>query len=523
MPHRLRFSVSCLQHLSLLLAFVSQSLASPTHSQSPGSPVKHFPATADIPGFSLRLGSDTASVCNSSTPGVAGFVDTTDGDDESHLFFWLFESKHRPFNDPVILWMSGGPGASSTGYGNLMELGPCRIAPEGGYTIDNPHGWNANATLIFVDQPVSVGYSTGSKIPNGLQEASQTMDRFLRQLMIAFPQYSSLDFYIAGESYGGSWVPALASTILDNQANSHDINSRNIDLHSAASEFSVQNIEHHWVGDHSPVRLPSRVPLINLKGILIGNGLIRLRIQNPGTFDALCSGPDSLLSTPQCIEWAPLNLWCEQNLGVCEGTGDDEGWTSRACIETHEKCSSMSGYVVDKLRRNPYDWRRSCGDGPSEECYAELGHIDAFLNQTKVKVALGVNEDASFEGISYEILKQWESVGDLWKSSDEYINRLLDEGIRVLIYVGDKDLYCNAAGMRRLVNEGLAWHGHPFFRFREMTLWYHDAKVAGRWKSYKELTYAEIFNSGHLAPFDLPAESASLINSWVLDGHPPVQ
>ncbi|KAK1468189.1 hypothetical protein CCUS01_06691 [Colletotrichum cuscutae] len=433
MPHRLRFSVSCLQHLSLLLAFVSQSLASPTHSQSPGSPVKHFPATADIPGFSLRLGSDTASVCNSSTPGVAGFVDTTDGDDESHLFFWLFESKHRPFNDPVILWMSGGPGASSTGYGNLMELGPCRIAREGGYTIDNPHGWNTNATLIFVDQPVSVGYSTGSKIPNGLQEASQTMDRFLRQLMIAFPQYSSLDFYIAGESYGGSWVPALASTILDNQANSHDINSRNVDLHSAASEFSVQNNEHHWAGDHSP-----------------------------------------------CIEWAPLNLWCEQNLGVCEGTGDDEGWTSRACIETHEKCSSMSGYVVDKLRRNPYDWRRSCGDGPSEECYAELGHIDAFLNQTKVKVALGVNEDASFEGISYEILKQWESVGDLWKSSDEYVNRLLDEGIRVLIYVGDKDLYCNAAGMRRLVNEGLAWHGHPFFRFREMTLWYHDAKVAGR-------------------------------------------
>lgn len=107
MSQRFRFSVSWLLHLSLLLAFVSQSLASPTHSRSPGSPVAHFPATADIPGFSLRLGSDTASVCNSSTPGVAGFIDTTDGVDESHLFFWLFESKHRPFNDPVILWMSG--------------------------------------------------------------------------------------------------------------------------------------------------------------------------------------------------------------------------------------------------------------------------------------------------------------------------------------------------------------------------------------------------------------------------------
>lgn len=37
------------------------------------------------------------------------------------------------------------------GYGHLMELGPCRIAPEGGYTVDNPFGWNANATLLFVE------------------------------------------------------------------------------------------------------------------------------------------------------------------------------------------------------------------------------------------------------------------------------------------------------------------------------------------------------------------------------------
>ncbi|OHE93420.1 hypothetical protein CORC01_11285 [Colletotrichum orchidophilum] len=519
----LRSSVSaCLLHLALLLALISHCNASPTHLQS-SSAAKHFPATASIPGFSLRLGPDTASVCNSSTPGITGFIDAIDGDDESHLFFWLFESKHRPSNDPVILWMTGGPGASSIGYGNLMELGPCRIAPEGGYTIDNPYGWNTNATLIFVDQPVSVGYSTGSNIPRGLQEASQMMDQFLRQLMIAFPQYADLDFYIAGESYGGSWVPALASTILDNQAVSHHKIPHNLNSNSAATDFVVQNNGQHGAWEQSPTHLPSLVSPINLKGILIGNGLIRLRVQNPGTFEALCSGPDSLLSTSQCLEWAPLNLWCEKNLGVCEGTGDDEGWLSRACIETHEKCSSMSGFVVENMKRNPYDWRRSCDDGPSEECYAEMAHIDAFLNQTKVKVALGVDEDVSFEGSSYEILKQWERVGDLWKSSDAYVNNLLDEGIRVLIYVGDKDLYCNAAGMRRLVNEGLAWHGHPFFRFREMIPWYHETKQAGRWKSYKELTYAEIFNSGHLAPFDLPAESASLINSWIRDGHPPAQ
>jgi cathepsin A (carboxypeptidase C) len=32
-----------------------------------------------------------------------------------------------------------------------MELGPCRIAPEGGFTVENEFGWNANATLLFVE------------------------------------------------------------------------------------------------------------------------------------------------------------------------------------------------------------------------------------------------------------------------------------------------------------------------------------------------------------------------------------
>lgn len=44
-----------------------------------------------------------------------------------------------------------GPGASSTGYGNLMELGPCRIAHGGGSTVENQFGWNQNASVLFVE------------------------------------------------------------------------------------------------------------------------------------------------------------------------------------------------------------------------------------------------------------------------------------------------------------------------------------------------------------------------------------
>ena len=45
----------------------------------------------------------------------------------------------------------------------LMELGPCsvsRASNESEVELRyNPHAWNNNATLIFLDQPVGVGYS----------------------------------------------------------------------------------------------------------------------------------------------------------------------------------------------------------------------------------------------------------------------------------------------------------------------------------------------------------------------------
>ncbi|KAJ3502242.1 hypothetical protein NM208_g16767 [Fusarium decemcellulare] len=198
-----RYLVRTLAAVSALVSVVGAELL----------PVKYsFNAHGDIPPFSVRLGKDTASVCNSPTPGTAGFIDSDDGND-TRMFFWLFESKNDPTTDPVVLWMSGGPGASSTGAGNLMELGPCRISQDGSHTVDNPYGWNTNATVLFVDQPAKVGFSQARTIPSGLPEATKLMHRFLRQFFIAFPQLSDLDFFIAGESMRHlalAWQSSLA-------------------------------------------------------------------------------------------------------------------------------------------------------------------------------------------------------------------------------------------------------------------------------------------------------------------------
>ncbi|KAJ4259554.1 hypothetical protein NW762_007483 [Fusarium torreyae] len=323
------------------------------------------------------------------------------------------------------------------------------------------------------------------------------MDQFLRQFMIAYPELADRDFYIAGESYGGSWVPALAATILRSQGSSH-------------KDLQVQRESEQIIA--GPVESLSGKPQINLKGVMIGNGLVRRSIQNIGFFETVCSGPDSLFNSSQCQEWAPRAMWCETHLSVCE----TEGMNSAVCKDAEAKCSAIGNVVVNDLHRNPYDFRQRCED--PDNCYPEMEHINEYLNRTDIKAALGVPQDVPFQGISFDVLKQWEKVGDLWRSSDEYVNYLLESNIRVLIYVGDKDLYCNAAGMRLLVDRGLYWHGQPFIRFRELSPWYVGSKQTGRWKSYEPLTYAEISDAGHLSPFDKPREALTLINSWIQGG-----
>ncbi|CAG2174747.1 unnamed protein product, partial [Oppiella nova] len=63
-----------------------------------------------------------------------------------------------PENAPVVLWLNGGPGCSSL-FGNLGENGPFRVNSDGKTLVLNPHSWNTVANVIYLESPVSVGFS----------------------------------------------------------------------------------------------------------------------------------------------------------------------------------------------------------------------------------------------------------------------------------------------------------------------------------------------------------------------------
>ena len=111
--------------------------------------------------------------------------------------------------------MNGGPGCSSL-TGLFAELGPSRI---------NDYSWNSNASVIFLDQPVNVGFSYSGSAVSDTVAAGKDVYALLSLFFKQFPEYAKQDFHISGESYAGHYIPVFATEILSHK-------NRNINLTS---------------------------------------------------------------------------------------------------------------------------------------------------------------------------------------------------------------------------------------------------------------------------------------------------
>jgi cathepsin A (carboxypeptidase C) len=194
--------------LSMASLFAAGALAT-EFSQIP------FQQTPEVEGFSIyqsQFSEDHSirirhqqndTLCDARSKQYTGWLDVSG----KHLFFWYFESQDKPAEDPLLLWLTGGPGGSSM-IGLLQELGPCLINEHGNGTVYNEYGWSKNANIIFVDQPAGVGFSYLDKdipLPATSFTAAEDMHHFLQLFTTdVFPDLRGRDFHITGESYAVS-------------------------------------------------------------------------------------------------------------------------------------------------------------------------------------------------------------------------------------------------------------------------------------------------------------------------------
>lgn len=133
----------------------------------------------------------------------------------AYLFYVFMESLSDPANDPVILWLQGGPGSSSM-FGCFVENGPYRMLANGTF-VWNDQAWNTNASVIWIDQPVGTGFSYAVNA-SGYVRHERALAEDLATAMAAFftlhAKFANNRFYVFGESYGGKYAPWLADVIL---------------------------------------------------------------------------------------------------------------------------------------------------------------------------------------------------------------------------------------------------------------------------------------------------------------------
>uniref|UniRef100_A0A1I8A8H4 Carboxypeptidase n=1 Tax=Steinernema glaseri TaxID=37863 RepID=A0A1I8A8H4_9BILA len=175
----------------------------------------------------------------------SGFLNATNG---THLHYWLVESERDPANDPIVLWLNGGPGCSSL-VGLLTELGPFRPSADGSELLENPYSWNKFANVFFLEAPRAVGYSYNENDPDNIQQYNddKTADdnaAAVINFFAKFPEYQNRPFYITGESYGGVYIPTLADRILAyvNGGNQNQINFQGVAIgNGILSEYDQLN------------------------------------------------------------------------------------------------------------------------------------------------------------------------------------------------------------------------------------------------------------------------------------------
>eukprot|EP01038_Epipyxis_sp_PR26KG_P014955 gene14955-20117_t len=420
-------------------------------------------------------------LCDTTVKSVSGYFSVDSGLDKNY-FYWLFESRSSPSDDPLIMWLTGGPGCSSQ-LALLSENGPCTVSQDGKSTINNPYAWNSNANIMWIDQPAHVGFSYGRKgtdYDHNETEVGEDMYNFLQEFFKGHPEYAEKPFFVFGESYGGHYAPAVASRIFNGNKNNEGLK-------------------------------------INLQGVGVGNGLTDPLVQykyypemamNNSYGIKTVSEDDYSKMVKHLPGCTALTVACQANSSLC-----DQAYTYCNLVET-------TPYYNTGL--NPYDIRKPCGD--SSLCY-DFTNIETFLNLDSTRQALHVSSKVD----------KWETcntavdvafMSDWMRNYQQVIIPMLEGGVRVLIYAGDVDFICNWMG-NKAWTLGLTWDGkqrfnaegdHPWFYSKEGS---NDAIVGGFARtahslvSKGSLTFLQVVEAGHMVPMDQPQAALTMLNTFI--------
>ncbi|XP_052201995.1 serine carboxypeptidase-like 31 [Diospyros lotus] len=415
----------------------------------------------------------------------AGYV-TVSQEKGRALFYWFYEAATLPDKKPLVLWLNGGPGCSSVGNGATKEIGPFILDGDGRALKLNPYSWNAEANMLFLESPVGVGFSYSNTSTDydtlGDDFTANDAYTFLHKWFLKFPSYKTRQFYVAGESYAGKYVPELAELI------------------------------------HEKNKDPSL--FIDLRGILLGNPETNDAEDWKGLVDYAWShavvSDETHKTVGESCDFSSKNPWSNKDCNGAVGEVlrqykeiDIFSLYTSVCISNSTGSDQTSLQV--KFRSTSKMMPRIMGG--YDPCLDD--HVTSYYNRPDVQRALHVSDGLH--------LKNWSlcnmTVFDNWFDSKESVlpiyNKLIAGGLRIWVYSGDTDGRVPVLSTRY----SLSSLGLPIKR--PWRPWYHNKQVAGWLQEYEGLTFASVRGAGHKVPVFKPSESLAFFSSFLQGESPP--
>jgi len=170
-------------------------------------------------GFAYAYGPDALADKIVELPGLSTPLNQFSGyitlaGTQKHIHYWLVEADVP--DAPLVFWTNGGPGCSGL-IGFMTEQGPFYPDTDGNL-IPNDYAWNKLANMVFLEQPVGVGFSYSDDADDyhiGDDQAAQDNLATILGFLELFPEFAKTPLYLTSESYGGHYLPTWSAAIID--------------------------------------------------------------------------------------------------------------------------------------------------------------------------------------------------------------------------------------------------------------------------------------------------------------------
>nr|DAD34804.1 TPA_asm: hypothetical protein HUJ06_005444 [Nelumbo nucifera] len=423
----------------------------------------------------------------------SGYI-VTDAAHGRALFYYLVEADSaHPLSRPLTLWLNGGPGCSSVGFGVLMEHGPFQ-PKDNRLLAKNKYSWNLESNMLYVDSPIGVGfsYSNTSSDYTSYNDTTTAEDnlKFLLNWLEKFPKYKNSDLYLAGESYAGHFIPQLASLLL---------------------EYNKK---------------PNIRP-IKLKGVALGNPLLDLDIsiafaENLWSHGAI-SDETLMLEKTVCKISRYFKEFVHNNLSkecsdvfdrINKEVGDEldrNDLLSLQCLPSTEAEQFRAAKAIMHSNIGAVLLR-----GAGDPCLPD--RILAYLNKPVVQKALhAVPTNWSF--CAGPLQYQMESLAT---NMIPIISDLLKSDIPIMFYSGDQDTKIPLTQTRIIANNvarslklvPLTSYG-PWYDNKQVGGWAQSFGKQREGKNVTYLTFATVRGGSHEVPYTSPSQTLTLFRVFL--------